>query len=240
MTDFNNTNWSRPEFSREFRDNADIYVIERQRLFRIMRSFFGHHFEGRDNLSVLDLGCGDGIVVQEILSVCRTIKATLVDASEDMLSVAGERFKGFENISLIKASFHELLVKDILNDDFDFVVSSLAIHHLTMQEKKDLFRFIYAHLKDGGYFMNIDVLLAPTEELDAWYMKLWQEWVEEQKALHGIEGDLYDDVVRRYKDNRDNKPDTLSNQLTALEEIGFKEVDCYYKYGVFAIFGGRR
>jgi tRNA (cmo5U34)-methyltransferase len=32
----------------------------------------------------------------------------------------------------------------------------------------------------------------------------------------------------------------MSDQLTSLEEIGFKEVDCYYKYGVFAIFGGRR
>ncbi len=30
MTDFNKSNWARPEFSREFRDNADIYVIERR------------------------------------------------------------------------------------------------------------------------------------------------------------------------------------------------------------------
>ncbi|NOY65253.1 MAG: class I SAM-dependent methyltransferase, partial [Nitrospirae bacterium] len=33
---------------------------------------------------------------------------------------------------------------------------------------------------------------------------------------------------------------TLEAQLDALRETGFKEVDCYYKYGVFAIYGGRR
>ena len=76
-TDFNKTNWSRPEFSKEFRDNADIYVIERQRLLGIMKSFFKHHFKGRENISVLDLGCGNGIVVHEILSLDRTIKASL-------------------------------------------------------------------------------------------------------------------------------------------------------------------
>ncbi len=34
---------------------------------------------------------------------------------------------------------------------------------------------IYAHLKTDGYFLNIDVMLAPTEALDGWYMKLWQD-----------------------------------------------------------------
>jgi len=37
-----------------------------------------------------------------------------------------------------------------------------------------------------------------------------------------------------------NKPDTLSNQLTALEEAGFLDVDCYFKNGIFAVFGGKR
>ena len=240
MRDFNRTNWSRPEFSREFRDNADIYVIERKRLLGIMKSFYRHHFKDRRDVSVLDIGCGDGVVVRELRSVDRTIHATLIDASEDMLKAAEERFKGTENISFIKASFQEMLAEDVLKENFDFIVSSLAIHHLTMGEKRGLFRLIHSHLKDGGYFMNIDVLLAPTDALDGWYMKLWQEWIEEQKVLYGIEGEYFDDVVRRYKDNRDNKPDTLNDQLDALRQCGFKDVDCYYKYGVFAMYGGRR
>jgi tRNA (cmo5U34)-methyltransferase len=36
-----------------------------------------------------------------------------------------------------------------------------------------------------------------------------------------------------------NKPDTLEDQLEALSETGFRDVDCYYKNGIFAVFGGK-
>jgi hypothetical protein len=36
-----------------------------------------------------------------------------------------------------------------------------------------------------------------------------------------------------------NKPDTLSNQLKSLEEAGFLDVDCYFKNGIFVVFGGK-
>src|SRR5512142_3359075 len=114
----------------------------------------------------------------------------------------------------------------------------MAVHHLDLKGKGDLFGWIYSHLRDGGYFLNIDVVLAPNDDLDAWYMALWREWIAEKKASAGITGDLYDDTMRRYRDNRDNKPDTLEAQFEALREIGFKDVDCYYKYGIFTIYGG--
>lgn len=87
--------------------------------------------------------------------------------------------------------------------------------------------------------MNIDVILAPTETLDQWYMKLWQEWMDERKTTLGMEGNYFDDITRRYKEEDENKPDTLDEQLDTLRKLGFKNVDCYYKYGIFAIYGGR-
>ncbi len=42
------------------------------------------------------------------------------------------------------------------------------------------------------------------------------------------------------KVNPDNIPDTLESQLEALKDIGFNNVDCFYKYGIFALFGGSR
>lgn len=36
----------------------------------------------------------------------------------------------------------------------------------------------------------------------------------------------------------DNLPDTLDAQLESLEKVGFKDVDCYFKYGIFSVFGG--
>lgn len=45
-------------------------------------------------------------------------------------------------------------------------------------------------------------------------------------------------IPDQYKGNPDNIPETLGSQLQALEQIGFKEVDCYFKHGIFSLFGG--
>jgi hypothetical protein len=46
-----------------------------------------------------------------------------------------------------------------------------------------------------------------------------------RKVEVGINGDYFDDIIRRYKGN---KPDTLEDQLNAFREIGFREADYYY------------
>lgn len=46
--------------------------------------------------------------------------------------------------------------------------------------------------------------------------------------------------MNRYKGNPDNVPDSLASQMQALENIGFQQVDCYFKYGIFSLFGGKR
>ena len=239
MDEFSKTNWAKPEFSRQYRDNADIYIVERRRMIEIMKSFYRHYLLNKKQF-VLDLGCGDGILTRNLMEIDDSISATLIDPSEDMLGRAKERLHGFGNVSFIRASFQDILRNDILRHDFDFIVSSLAIHHLTMAEKKTLYKMIHARLHPGGYFMNIDVTLAPADNLEEWYMKLWNEWMNERKAALGLDKDLFNDISKRYKALEENKPDTLDVQLNALKNTGFREVDCYYKYGIFAVFGGRK
>jgi len=240
MTEFNKSQWAKPAFTQEYRDSADVYIVERRRLLEILKSFYGHFIGNKPKNNVLDLGCGDGIVIQELLKINNSIAATLIDGSEDMLNKAAERLKGFKNVNFIKASFQELLDKKIALQNFYFIVSSLAIHHLTMKEKEALFKTIYSYLNVRGCFLNIDVILATSDSLEQWYLSLWREWIAERKSILGIKSNSYDDIIQRYKDNSDNKPDTLDEQLKALKSIGFKDVDCYYKYGIFTMFGGRK
>lgn len=240
MTEFDKSQWAKAEFAQEYRDSADVYVVERRRMIDILKSFYGHFIGNKPKNNVLDLGCGDGIATYELLKIDNSIRATLIDGSEDMLNKAKERLRDFRNLTFIRASFQEILNKNITLQRYDFVVSSLAIHHLTMEEKKALFRTIYSHLNTDGCFLNIDVILAPSDALEQWYLLLWKQWIDERKLCLGIEDSHYDDIIRRYKENTDNKPDTLAAQLNALQTIGFKHVDCFYKYGIFTMYGGRK
>lgn len=239
MPDFHDSHWADSGFAQEYLDHAETYVPFRMEMLRIIRSFCSRHLASMEKPSILDLGCGDGIMTSTVLTACPGAVSTLVDGSSDMLERAKERFAEQTGCSYVRASFQELVKKDGLRGNFDLAVSSLAIHHLMAEEKQDLFQFLHDHLSPGGYFVNLDVVLAPGDELEAWYMELWNDWVERQR-LSGVTDRDFSDIVRRYKENPDNVPDTLDFQLDCLRRAGFQRVDCYYKFGVFVIFGGRK
>jgi tRNA (cmo5U34)-methyltransferase len=209
-------------------------------MLSLLQSFYIHFVRDGSPKAVLDLGCGDGVVTSVLADADASISATLVDGSADMLAKAKERLRGLKNARYIHANFQELIREDRLDRDFDLIASSLAIHHLSMEEKTALFKRAYDRLRPGGHFVNIDVVLAPNEPLEQWYLSLWKDWIKERKRVLEIGGDKYEEIVEQYKDNRDNQPDTLDSQLDAMRRDGFHDVDCYYKYGIFTMFGGRK
>ena len=240
MTGFTQSRWAKPDFSQGYRDNADLFIVERQRMLSILQSFYVNFVRDGTPKRMLDLGCGDGIVTAAIAEVDPALAATLVDGSPEMLTKAEDRLRGLAGLRIIQASFEGLTTANLSNAGYDFIASSLAIHHLAMAGKSALFELIHSQLKPGAWFVNIDVILAPSDRLEQWYMHLWSDWIVDRKRGLNIPGDQFNDIPRQYKDNQDNKPDTLPDQLEAMAKIGFLEVDCFYKYGIFAIFGGRR
>ena len=238
MSDFDSSQWAESEFSEEYRKHANDYLPDRFKLIEIVKSFFRHFIGEVDAPRVLDLGCGDGLVVHELLKSDDRIRATLVDGFSEMLESAKKRLADFDTVQFVQVTFQDLLKDDPLQSNFDFILSSFAIHHLEMEKKKALYKYIYHHLNPDGFFLNIDVVRAPHQDLEEWYLSLWREWIS-ANVDSSKKPDLLS-IPQQYKDNPDNFPDTLSLQLEALQEIGFKNVDCFYKYGIFTIFGGKR
>ncbi|MFQ5585897.1 MAG: class I SAM-dependent methyltransferase [Thermodesulfobacteriota bacterium] len=241
MTEFKETRWSERDYSGRYIDAADIIVIERRRMIEIVKSFYRHNVLKKRQKTILDLGCGDGILTHELLQLDGTLSATLIDGSDGMLERARERLKDYRNVSFIKASFQELLSGEPeLPSAISLAVSSLAIHHLPLEEKRELFMIIHSHLESGGAFLNIDTTLSPTEDLEEWYIELWREWIDERRKSLKAEGN-YDEFISKYREEAHYRNlDTLHDQLTSLRENGFRDVDCFYKYGMVALYGGKR
>ncbi len=240
MSKFEKSEWKRDESAQEFIDNADYYILERYRLFEIMKSLYNHFLKTSIKnrpTKVLDIGSGDGILTEQLLKIDETIEGTLIDGSSKMLENANQRLKSYPQMKYVKTTFQEL-VESGLTNKYDFIISSLAIHHLDLGQKKLLFKFIYSHLNECGFFMNIDTIKASSTDLEEWYLKLWKEWITERETENeNIESFVH--IPQKYENNQDNHPDTLEEQLNSLKLIGFKNVDCYYKYGIFAIYGGQ-
>jgi tRNA (cmo5U34)-methyltransferase len=113
------------------------------------------------------------------------------------------------------------------------VVSSLSVHHLDDEGKREVFRKAHAALRPGGVFVNADQVAGPTAELDERYKVLWLRQIRELGATEKqIEASLYR--------KREDRCVSVETQLSWLREAGFADADCWYKEGAFAVFAGTK
>jgi len=185
---------------------------------------FPHRLEGEGVLldhvprnvgRVLDLGTGGGRLLG-LLQVDRPqMRAVGLDFSELMLTQARELFAGDERIELVEHDLGEPLPE---LGRFDAVVSSFAIHHLEHERKQALYGEAFELLEPGGVFANFEHVASPTERLHRAFFAAIEEPIE----------------------NEDPSDRTLDveTQLGWLREIGFDDVDSYWKWLEMALLIG--
>jgi len=165
---------------------------------------------------VLDLGTGNGRLLALIKTQNPTIEGFALDFSEPMLNQAKKRFADDKKVTIIKHDFSIPLPIKLGN--FDAIVSSLAIHHLTDISKKQLYQEIFNFLNPKGVFCNLEHVSSPTQNLHLKFL-----------AATGLTPETEDPS---------NKLLDVETQLEWLKEIGFKDVDCYWKWLEIALLIG--
>ena len=175
---------------------------------------------------VLDLGAGTGILSATIADRLPAARFHLFDGSESMLAQAQRRLAGREALFTVA-----LLTDPLPAGPFDAIVSSLAIHHLHDEEKRDLYERALERLAPGGLFLNADQIAAPTPELDALYRALH---LDRARELGSDEAEVAAAVERM----RVDRNALLPEQLEWLHSAGFQHVDCFWRWHGFAVFGG--
>jgi SAM-dependent methyltransferase len=185
---------------------------------------FPHRVEGesvlcehvpRDAQRVLDLGTGDGRLLA-LLQVDRSeMLGVGLDFSELMLGAARERFADDERIDLVE---HDLAEPLPPLGRFDAVVSSFAIHHLEHERKRSLYGEVFDLLEPGGVFANFEHVASPTHCLHLAFFAAIDEPIENEDPSDRLLG--------------------VETQLGWLRELGFDDVDCYWKWLEMALLIG--
>ncbi len=89
-------------------------------------------------LRVLDLACGGGDVPIALLRRLRAQSLSVVIDGCDVNPIAVQQAKDHANRQGVSASFFQLnVLEDALPDDYDIVMSSLFLHHLSGDEARD-------------------------------------------------------------------------------------------------------
>lgn len=185
-------------------------------------------FEPTRPLKALDLGVGTGILSHLILEAFPEAEVVAVDLADNMLEACRKNLSRFEGrLTLKKANF----VSDDLGGGYDLAVSGLAVHHLTDEEKRRLFARVLSGLSPGGVFIVRDIVLGATPHLTELYRAGWKSYMRSQGE---------DDEVWLARHLKEDRPASVESQTAWLEEAGFTDVACHWRYLNFAVFGGRK
>ena len=213
--------------------NASTYDIERRRLIPCFDEFYGTVSElivrsSPDSPRILDLGAGTGILSAAIIDRVPTARLHLLDASSDMLQQASKRLSGRQFQLTVQRLDSELPA-----GPYEAIVSALAIHHLDDDAKRRLYSRIFTALTPGGVFINAEQISASSSRLQTLFEAIH---LDRARALGSSEPEIAGAVHRMSYD----QCSTADDQIRWLKEVGFEDVDCFYRSFRFAVFGGWR
>ncbi|RAP45740.1 MAG: hypothetical protein BZ135_05125 [Methanosphaera sp. rholeuAM6] len=181
-----------------------------------------------ENPKILDLGAGTGILTQLLHQQHPNSDITLVDMSTKMLDIAREKFKTTD-FKYIEANYIEY----DFNEKYDVIVSSLSIHHLTDEEKHLLYKRIHDILNHGGVFINADQVNGETDYTEELYKKQDESYLAKQ--------DIPEKEKKILRQRRTlDKPAKLSDTINWYKQIGYRNVDVYYKYYRYFVIAGEK
>ncbi len=161
--------------------------------------------------TVLDLGCGTGLELDEIFKRIPVLHVTGVDLCTDMLDKLLKKHRD-KNLQTVCADYFDY---EMGENRWDAVLSFESLHHFFPEKKLTLYRKIYRGLKEGAVFLFGDYLACCEEEETL----LRQVYLEKRaKAQIPEERFVHFDI-----------PLTLEHETGLMKAAGFRDirpVDC--------------
>ena len=153
--------------------------------------------------TLLDLGCGTGLELDEIFRLHPDIRVTGIDLAPGMLARLREKHPE-RNLTLTVGDY---LTVPLAPCAFDVAVAFETLHHFPPETKLGLFRRIFAALRPGGMLLEGDYI-AESDEMETY---LFQELARRRARQHVPEGTFV----------HFDTPLTLAHELSLLSQAGF-------------------
>jgi SAM-dependent methyltransferase len=233
--------WKRPDVAAAFLDERSLLIPDRQRqlqvLLRLLRA------AGPGPRRILDLGAGDAVLLATALEAFPQATGVALDFSPPMLERARRRLARFgDRAATAEADLGSPAWRDAVAGPFDAVVSGFAIHHLPDARKRALYREVFDLLNEGGVFVNCEHVASPTPAVERLFDDAMSEHLWRRRKERGEDVTL-EQVRKEFLERPDRAANILAPveaQCAWLREIGFRDVDCFWKYFELAVFGGWR
>jgi SAM-dependent methyltransferase len=161
--------------------------------------------------SLLDLGCGTGLELDEILKVMPDLDITGIDLTQAMLDKLKLKHPD-KSMNLICGSYFEV---PFGIDKYECAISFQTMHHFSHDQKIGIYKRIYQALKPAGIYIECDYMVETQKEEDFYF----SEYARIRKELNLIDSNFY-----HY-----DTPCTIDNQIRMLYSAGFRHVEKVFR-----------
>lgn len=235
--------WKNEELSKKFLNSVRGAIPFAAEQIQVMLRILKETTPSIDRF--LDLGCGDGVLGRNILVSYPHAQAVFLDFSDTMLQAARKHYGNVDARSqFIRQDFGARdWVKSVqAMAPFDAVVSGFAIHHQSDGRKRELYEEVFSLLRPGGVFLNLEHVSSSSKSIEDMFEHLFVDSLYDfhRRKDANIEREKIAQEWYRRSDKRANILAPVDVQCRWLQEIGYEDVDCYFKVFELALFGGRK
>ena len=129
----------------------------------------------KPNAVVLDIGFGTGTLTTKLYENGCNIYGQ--DFSARMIELASQKMP---NAHLYQGDFTQGLVEPLLAQNYDFIVATYSLHHLTDEQKVCFLHMLCDHLNPGGQVLIGDVAFENRSQLEQCRKDVGDEWDDDE------------------------------------------------------------
>ena len=213
-----------PQHAERYDREAGLLMGDRQRQRQHLADILSCLPEPPDTF--VDLACGTGYFTEVFFEAFPGIRGIGIDASEAMLEQARARFDGTGRLLTLRCELLQSVDWSALGP-VPLVFSAFALHHLSHDEKRGLFRQVREHLDDAGVFILFDSFRPDDPKADELIERL--TCMDIERRVRDAKGTVapLDHIIARDREVKAAEGDREASydaQLRWLREAGFESV----------------
>jgi tRNA (cmo5U34)-methyltransferase len=204
--------------------------------------------ERGEQFTIVELASGEGVLAEAIMERFPHCRYVALDGSSLMRERTAQRVERFrDRLEVRPFEIAGSQWRAILPHPLRCVLSSLCVHHLSGEQKQQLFKEMRQHLEPGGALLLADIIEPASQRVANLFSRQYEEITRAQSLA--IKGDLsgfeqFQQLQWNYfaydygTGQTFDQPSLISDQLLWLREAGFSQVDCYWMRAGHAVYGG--
>jgi tRNA (cmo5U34)-methyltransferase len=195
-------------------------------------------------LRAIDLGIGSGYFTERFLNHFPNSRVLGIDGAQAMIQLAKARLRSLASrVQFVIGDFRKLQELAPATSTVDVVFSAYALHHLSRSDKETVLRQLVKLLVPGGWFVNADLIVADSPELQSRFQELRVAGIVER--ARGSDSRFLDlTSTRRFLADLERKeadqPLTLAEDLELIRSSGLKNVSAFWLEYRELVSGGQK